>query len=122
MSRLMLYSTLLVCAGCHQAFYQEDLPSPVTPANVIEMTKEGKTPEEILEIIRHARMVYDLSVKEIKEMLDAEVKDDVIDYMNRTRAWQLSRAIQRQRYFSWGYYDPYWWPRYRYWGHHHYPW
>jgi hypothetical protein len=57
---------------------------PVTVSQVIQMTKEGVTPETIVETMRESGTVYRLTAPQMAQLHDQGVADPVIDHMQQT--------------------------------------
>lgn len=95
-------AVLALLAGCASA------PSrpPVTLERVVELTRQGTPPEQIVAEMRDAGTVYRLSGSQLARLRDQGVADQVLDYMQDT---YLSEMEQRGRMYS---YDPYWWGPY----------
>ncbi len=98
-------------AGCK--FYQVPPPEPVTLENIIAMSQEDRTPEEIIAEIEKSRTLYKLETADILKLTEGGVDPKVVDYMLETHR----RALEsRYRYRYPYYYDPWWYgPPYYYW-------
>ncbi|HZP86489.1 MAG TPA: hypothetical protein VFB54_06690 [Burkholderiales bacterium] len=103
---LLIPLLLLALAGCASA------PSkpPVTLEQVVQMSREGVPPGDIIAKMRDSDTVYRLSGSQLARLKQQGVSDEVLDYMQDTylRDMQL-----RGRMYA---YDPYWWGPYPGWG------
>lgn len=102
---ILAVAVLGMSSGCYQV---QPLPDPLPAARVVDMSGEGRSPEEIIGEIRKSRTVYFLRSGEVKALLEQGVDERVVDYMLETRIRDLER---RHRYD----YYPYWYPYYPYW-------
>lgn len=79
---------------------------PVTIERVLEMTRQGTPPNDIIEEMRAAGTVYRLSGSQLAKLREQGVADEVLDYMQDT---YLEEAERRARLSS---YDPFWYGPY----------
>jgi len=100
-------SFVLCLAGCHREFV---VIPPLTEVEIIEYSKAGKTPEEIVRKIDESRTIYIMDTEDILDLHEQGVDPKVIEHMRRTQ----ERAYARERYYDHYYHYPY---RYPY----HYP-
>lgn len=101
----MVFALALV--GCK--YYQVPPPEPVTLEDIISMSLDGKTPEEIIAEIEKSRTLYELKTADILKLTEGGVDPKVIDYMLEVHR----RALEsRYRYAYPYYYDPWWWGPY----------
>jgi hypothetical protein len=115
---------LFVLASCTPySEYRPVIPQPVTVEQIVAMSKQGVSPDEIISRMRASRTVYRLSASELAKLRDQGVPDKVIDYMQHT---YLAAVRRSARFEEWGYWhhwgDDYWyggeafgWPYYWYW-------
>ncbi len=117
MRALQLFLVLLLgglSAGCAGLGLHRE---PILPTQIVEMAKAGDSAEAIIEKLRAAGTVYQLSAAEIVRLHEQGVPDPVLDYMQRTYIdevrWQESRRafFYRQPPYWYGhyYYPPWWW-------------
>ena len=106
---LILYglSSGILC-GCQS--YTAISRDRVTTEQVISFSKEGKTPEEIINIIYDSRTVYILRARDIKDLLEKGVDEKVVDFMMETRLKDLERYYRS--YYSWYPYPSFWGPHF----------
>jgi hypothetical protein len=119
LSLLVLLVTL--AAGC--ATPQPRLPPPPTPAEIVQMAKDGMTAEAIIQRIEALQGVYPLSASGLANLRDQGVPDQVIDYMQRTyvRAARFDEFLRtRDLYSTYGW--PYFFGPYPYGWASPYPW
>ena len=99
----------VLLAGCATT----PAPPPVTVEQVVQMSREGLAPDEIIAKMEDSDTVYRLSGSELARLKERGVSDDVLDYMQDTYVdYERSRAYRQ--------YDPWWGPPYAaaypYWG------
>lgn len=93
---VLLALLLSGCAGMHR-------PPPPSLEQVVEMSKAGTPPEEIIRVLQESRAVYPLTGSQIANLHEQGVPDSVLDYMQSV--W-----MDRVRWESRTYYDsPFWW-------------
>ena len=108
----------VLVTGC--ASLGKPLPPPPTPAEIVERSKAGDAPTQIIALLRAARAVYPLTATEIIGLHDQGVDNAVLDYMQTTYL-EAVRADERGRFYA--YYGGWWpgWPYgprpYHYWPH-----
>ena len=103
--RLTVFALLL--AGCK--YYQVPPPDPVTLEDIIAMSLDGRTPEQIIGEIDKSRTLYELKTADILKLTEGGVDPKVIDHMLEV----YRRALQSQyRYMYPYYYDPWWYGPY----------
>jgi hypothetical protein len=100
-------AALLIVGGC--ATMQAAKPSPVTVSQVIEMSKAGTPPQDIINRIKDSGTVYRLNASQLADLRQLGVSDQVIDYMQQTylEAVRRDQARKDLRYYRWGP-DGYW--------------
>lgn len=111
---------------------------PVTVGEIVQMSKSGIPPADIMAKIRESGTVYRLKASELANLKEQGVSAEVIDYMQKTyiRAVQHDQRLQDQSYWT-RHDDGYWyggmwsdWPYDPFWygsgeigergeGHHH---
>ena len=99
--RLGLLAGLLivVLAGCAGM----DRRPPPSLEQVVEMSRAGTAPEEIIRELQETRAVYPLTGSQIAKLHEQGVPDTVLDYMQKV-------YMDRIRWESRTYYDsPFWW-------------
>ena len=74
---------------------------PVTVSEVIQMTKEGVTPETIVETMRDSGSVYRLTAAQLVRLHDQGVADPVIDHMQQTYLNAVRREQSLTEWDSW---------------------
>jgi len=86
-------------------------PDPLTEVELIQMAKSGTSAGDIIAAIRSSGTVYILDAKDIVRLHQAGVPDEVIDYMLKTRVWDMENRARVQPYPHRHYhaycYDPY---------------
>ena len=110
--RLLVPGLLLpvLTVGCFMVEYRPP-PEPLTPDEIIAMSKEGTPPEEIIRAVRESRTIYRMDAKDVVNLSKQGVDESVIDYMMETER----RKLERDRYYHGPYWDPW------YWHYHHFP-
>ena len=106
---------LLAVPGCATA------PSkpPVTVAQIVQMSKAGVPPDEIIRTINDAGTVYRLSGSQLANLKSQGVPDEVLDYMLNTYVDYERRqaTLYWDPFWPGPYWGPYWGPYpYWYWG------
>jgi hypothetical protein len=94
------------------------LPPALTTQEIVEWSKSGKPPGEIIARIHESRAVYPLRAKEAHDLIEQGVDEGVVDEMLQTRVRQME-AFYRDLYsppvhahFYWSAWDhPFWWHR-----------
>jgi hypothetical protein len=94
--------------GCYREYVVRD---PLTAEEVIDLSRQGKTPDEVRRRIDQSGTVYILDAKDILRLSEEGVDPDVIEHMRRTRELDLERRARS--------YGP---PVHLYYGHHPYGW
>lgn len=103
MMRATLFALILaLIGGCASV---QSRP-PVTIERVVDMTRQGTPPNDIIEEMRAAGTVYRLSGSQLAKLREQGVADEVLDYMQDTYLDEMQR---RGRVSS---YDPYWYGPY----------
>jgi hypothetical protein len=114
---LLFAGALLFAGGC--ATLNQPRPEPPTPEQIVQLSQEGKSADDIVKLMKDARAVYELSASQLADLRQRGVPDKVIDYMQATYLEQARReeALRQSHYYGpWGYWGPVH-PRYygRYW-------
>ncbi|MBI4586143.1 MAG: hypothetical protein HY717_19200 [Planctomycetes bacterium] len=113
----LLYGLLLgFSSGCQT--YTTVARERVSVEQVVSLTKQGKTPEEIINLIYDSRTVYHLHARDIKNLIDQGVDEKVVDFMMETQIKDLERYYRA--YYSWYPYQSYWGPHFGF-GYYYYP-
>jgi hypothetical protein len=90
--------------GCYREYVVRD---PLTAQEVIELTRQGKTPEEIRRRIDESGTVYLLDTDDILSLSKEGVDPQVIEHMRETRERDLERrAAYRDYYYYYPHYPP----------------
>ncbi len=90
---------ILVLAGCAGM----DRRPPPSLEQVVEMSRAGTPPEEIIRELQATRAVYPLTGSQIARLHEQGVPDTVLDYMQNVYMDQVRRE-SRMSYDS-----PFWW-------------
>ncbi|MGQ5523302.1 hypothetical protein ACUHMQ_08585 [Chitinimonas sp. PSY-7] len=87
------------------------LPPPISVDEAIKLSKEGNSPDAIIEMMRASRSTYTLSASDIVRLSKSSLPEPVLDYMQKT---QLDAARQEERLRLWSERGPRWgWDWYR---------
>jgi hypothetical protein len=97
-------------AGCAQP--PPAPPDPLTEVEIIQMVKDGMPPGDIISAIRSSGTVYIIDSKDIVRLHQAGVPDEVIDYMLKTRVWDMENRARVQPYHYHHHHHPYCWDPY----------
>jgi hypothetical protein len=105
---VMLILAAMFAGGCAPI---PRLPPPPTPAEIVQMSKDGMAPAAIIQRIEATRGVYPLPASEFARLRREGVPDEVIDYMQRTfvqatwfDGWQ--RGVDSSLFWGWPYGRP----------------
>ena len=147
LSTLFTISAVLFLTACATTTQQEPqierispeeleriMPKPVpnvTLDEIVTLSKQGNSPEQIINRIKASNSRYDLTPSEIVQLTEQGVDPQVLDYMHQThenalresmadeinkrekqRQQELERLEREYRMRSFNYYDPWW----GYWG------
>jgi len=118
MMRAALIGLLLV-GGCAS----RPARVPVTVDEIVQMSRDGQPPTDIIARMEASDTVYRLSGSELARLKEQGVPDEVLDYMQDTYIdYERSRAVRSYDpwwgppyafgYPYWGYYGPYYAPYY----------
>jgi hypothetical protein len=115
---LLAATALLLTGGC-ATLKGAPRPEPPTSEQVVRMSQEGKSAEDIIKLMKDSRAVYELPASQLADLRQRGVADKVIDYMQATYLEQAryEEALRRPYYYGphygpWGYWGPVH-PRYR---------
>lgn len=111
---LFLLTIALMLGGCATTGGLQT--KPITPAQVVEMSKAGESADTIIQKLKDSRTVYQISAAEVVRLHEQGVPDAVLDYMQATYVDAVREEEARRAFF----YRPppyYWYGRYGY-----YPW
>jgi hypothetical protein len=90
-------------------------PPPLSPAEIISMTKAGSWDEDIIRRIDSTGTVFRLGADDVVRLRKEGVSDRVINYMMDTYTRAAVAEQQRRDYHYYGgyyygpYHRPYWW-------------
>jgi len=95
---------LLICAllgGCATV----DRPKPLTGAEIVALSKEGRSAEEIIAELKRTDTVLALRASDYVALHDAGVPDEVLNYLQLAQIEDI-RWRERSLYYGpgWGYY------------------
>jgi len=96
---LLAVPVILALAGCASM----DRRPPPSLDQIVEMSKAGKPPEEIVRELQETRAVYPLTGSQIAKLHEQGVPDSVLDYMQNAYMDRV-RWESRMNYDS-----PFWW-------------
>lgn len=96
----------------------EEKRDPVTVPEIVQMSKDGVPPKEIIQVIRKSGTVYRLKASQLAQVKEEGVSDQVIDYMQQTYLHAVRRNQALEDWGSWNMADdgfwyggfPYAWP------------
>jgi hypothetical protein len=93
-------------------------PKPPTLDEIVEMSKAGTPPEEIIKRLEDSYAVYRLSAADVVKLHEQGVSDKVLDYMHEEELREIRRdeAFRAYHYYGW----PYYWGPYNAWPPPHY--
>ena len=116
---LLILATSVILAGltgCASLMHEKT--SPLSPQQIVEMTKAEETTANIISRIKQSRTVYNLTASQFAQLSKAGVADAVLDHMQQTYFWEISQARCREAYYD------LWFPGRSWYGHpwNGYPW
>jgi len=101
-------------AGC-AFFSSKPLPPPVTVPQILDMSKTGVPPEEVVQKMRDSRTVY-LQASQLAQLKEHGVPDAVINYMQQSYLDAVRTDQSRADFTNWAMLDdgymyggPWWW-------------
>ena len=95
---LFVLVPVLFFAGCATV----PAPIPLSPADVIARTKEGKTPKEIILELQQTNTVLPLRASDYVALHNEGVADEVINFLQLVQI-EDARWRERSLYWGWGY-------------------
>jgi hypothetical protein len=95
----------LFCSGCVSSFPH---PSPVTVAQILDMSAIGFPADEIISRIKASGTVYRLKASQLTELAEKGVPAAVIDYMQQTYIDAVKRDAAYEGWNYWTMSDDYW--------------
>lgn len=115
-SFILIAAIIILLSGCSAAALSP--PSPVSVADILQMSQEGVPPKTIIDRIRASGTVYRLSASELADLRLKGVVNQVIDYMQNTYLEAVRKNQQLQDENFWHLYDdgyyyggyPFGWP------------
>lgn len=98
----------LLTGGC-AAFEKRE---PMTVEQVVQLSREGKTADDIINRLSESRTVFALSGSGYAKLREQGVDDAVLDFIQRSYVArvELDSRLRYQGWFSPGYYPPYYRP------------
>jgi hypothetical protein len=110
---------LLVCVMSGCATFGEPLPPAPTLVELVEWSKAGQTPQQIIERMQKSRAVYRLPASELAKLHAQGVADEVIDHMQRVHleVVRFEESIRARNFYgpgwgpwgpAFGWRDPFW--------------
>jgi hypothetical protein len=108
MKQLIAILLVSALAGCATTA----LPPPPSPAEIVQMAKEGQSADAIIQRIQESGAVYQMPASELARMREQGVPDKVIDYMQQTyidaaRFAEWMRARDAYFYYPYSPFPPY---------------
>ncbi|MCR6664484.1 MAG: hypothetical protein NVV69_00380 [Methyloversatilis sp.] len=102
---LLLAGLTLALGGCVTAPPRP--PAPTTD-EIVQMSKDGIPPAEIIQRLEESRALYPLKASQLAKLREEGVSDEVIDYMQQTLIeTERMREAMRERDRMWMYGYPY---------------
>ena len=95
---LIAILVLLFVGGCTTPGGSQ--PQPVTVPEIIQLSREGVPPQDIIQQIRESGTVYRLNASQLADLRDEGVSDLVINYMQQT---YLNAVTRDQALSDWQY-------------------
>ena len=91
--------SLSILAGC--AFSASTPLLPVTVPQIVEMSKTGVPPEDIVQKMRDSGTVYRLGASQLAQLQEQGVPDVVLNYMQQTYLDAAREDQRRADYADW---------------------
>jgi hypothetical protein len=104
-SLLLLPALLLLQAGCANRLPP---PEPVTIPQIVEMSKAGTPPADIIARMRESGTVYRLQASQYIELANQGVAPDIMDYMQQTYLLAVREDAEYDNWNRWTPYGNYW--------------
>jgi len=97
--RTLAFSVILLFfAGCVSV----PAPAPLSPAEVVQMSKDGKSPAEIIAELQRTNTVMPLRASDYVALHNEGVADEVLNYLQLAQI-EDARWRERSLYWGWGY-------------------
>jgi hypothetical protein len=87
---------VVLLAGCASAAVK----SPVTEAQILEMSESGTPADEIIARMQESNSVYRMPASGLVALGEEGVPGPVLDYMQQTRFKAVSRRAAKEYYFE----------------------
>jgi hypothetical protein len=103
MKTLLMLLAVVVLVGCATRTVR---PPPLSPEDIIALTKAGVADDEIVRRIVDTRTVYRLGADEVVRLRNAGVSAPVINFMMETYSRYVAERQAREDYYdspAWGY-------------------
>ena len=100
-------AALLALSACTTVGARESgvRPEPIRVASIIQWSKDGMPPKEIIQKLRDSGTVYRLRASQIVRLHSEGVPNAVLDYMEATYVDAVSRDRARRYVRAWNPYD-----------------
>lgn len=109
-------ATVLLLSGC--ATMAEPERPPLTLAQIVDLSKQGKDAPTIINEIKQTHAVYDVTASQYAKLSRDGVPDAVLDFMQQGQIRMAERAGRREARYdlwwngpAWMGYGPIWYPR-----------
>lgn len=96
---LLIAGWLILTGGC--ATVPDERPAPVSVQEIIDMSKSGMPPDQIIQEISESQTVYRLQASQLAELENKGVSPAVIDYMQQTYLDSVSNNSDLQDFDYW---------------------
>ncbi|MCK8604045.1 hypothetical protein [Desulfoferrobacter suflitae] len=96
---LLLSTWAIVVGGC--ATVPEEHPAPVSVAEILDMSKSGVPPDEIIQEIAESGTVYRFQASQLADLEKQGVAPSVIDYMQQTYLDSVASSPHLESFDYW---------------------
>ena len=94
---LVTVASLLLLSACTTGLQRIEAP-PVSPQEIVEMTRKGESTAAIITKIQHSGTVYNLTASQFVQLAKDGVPDAVLDHMQQTYIKAVERSARREAY------------------------
>lgn len=92
-NRIACAAIVLLLQGC-SSMGTTDV-RPISPQQVVQLSKQDRSPTEIIETMKRSDSMYTLSASQLVQLARDGVPEPVLDYMQRTHLVAIEREARR---------------------------
>ncbi len=103
LNQVILFSIVILCAALFQScvVYQPYSFTPVTVPDIVQMSKDKVSSQNIINEIKKSHTAYTLKANEYAKLQQAGVADSVVNYMQQTHLDLIRHKQQMQDSYYW---------------------